>query len=308
MYRILLVDDEQNVLNALRRELDEIYEIEAFNNPLDALQRSQDVLFDLVISDYKMPEMNGIEFLKQFARLQPDTARIILSGQADADVLVNAINETHVYRFINKPWDKFELAAEVSKALEYRRVMLEYRKYSKPDSTGKFRALQANMAEKRYCVLVVDDEPNILSAIVRDLTTRSPFLDWQMIMQQMANPEFQPANGDLRFDVITATSPREVLENAAKMQCDVVIADYFMKDMDGIRFLDEYRKLQPNAARIMLSGHADKNALIDAINRSEIFAFISKPWREYDLMSALTQAITYKNVLLEVERLRKSVR
>ena len=84
MYRILLVDDEQNVLNALKRELKEVYEIETFTNPAEALRRCGEVNFDLVISDYQMPEMNGIEFLKQFGKLQPDASRLILSGQADS--------------------------------------------------------------------------------------------------------------------------------------------------------------------------------------------------------------------------------
>ena len=99
MNRILLVDDEQNVLNALRRELKNDYEIELFSSPVEALARSKEIAFDLVISDYQMPVLNGIQFLKQFGDIQPDAARLILSGQADIDALISAINETHIYRY-----------------------------------------------------------------------------------------------------------------------------------------------------------------------------------------------------------------
>jgi len=54
------------------------------------------VKFDLVVADYKMPEMNGIEFLKKFGELQSDAARLVLSGEADIDALVRTINETHI--------------------------------------------------------------------------------------------------------------------------------------------------------------------------------------------------------------------
>jgi len=78
-----------------------------------------------------------------------------------------------------------------------------------------------------------------------------------------------------------------------------VIVDYLMPEMNGMQFLTEFRKQQPDAVCIMLSGHTDKKILTEAINRLEIFNFISKPWREYELKSAVTQAIIYKNMMLE---------
>ena len=125
MNRILLVDDEQNVLNALRRELKNDYEIELFSSPVEALARSKEIAFDLVISDYQMPVLNGIQFLKQFGDIQPDAARLILSGQADIDALISAINETHIYRFVAKPWNREELQSCIAQALDFRNVILE---------------------------------------------------------------------------------------------------------------------------------------------------------------------------------------
>ena len=90
MYRILIVDDEQNVLNALRRELKDEYFVETFSNPVAALEHCHNVAFDLVIADYQMPEMSGIQFLKQFGKLQPEAMRLVLSGettQKDLEVM-----------------------------------------------------------------------------------------------------------------------------------------------------------------------------------------------------------------------------
>jgi DNA-binding NtrC family response regulator len=134
MYRIMLVDDEENILNALRRLLaarplheagEQKYTVEIFSAPAKALRRAEDVAFDLVVSDYRMPEMDGVAFLKAFRQLQPDAVRIILSGYADLDGLIGAINEAQIYRFIAKPWNDFELKAAVAQALDYRRLQLE---------------------------------------------------------------------------------------------------------------------------------------------------------------------------------------
>ena len=299
MYRILLVDDEQNVLNALRRELQGEYEIEAYTNPAEALQRCHAARFDLVVADYQMPDMDGIQFLKQFGKLQPEAMRLILSGQADAGVLANAINETHIYRFINKPWDQAELAGTLTQALTYRKALLENRRLTEVYRAKRDAQHRVPEPERRYQILVVDDEPNVLNAVVRDLTSRSTFQDLHMVLLHEADPEFPLSHSDFRFDVYTTSSPVQALEYAKQVACDVVIVDYQMPEMSGIQFLEALREKQPDAARIMLSGHTDKQALIEAINHLEIFSFISKPWREYELKSAVTQAITYKNLLLD---------
>jgi DNA-binding NtrC family response regulator len=122
MHRILLVDDEPNILNALRRclasidvgELDgEALKVEAFTSPEQALERSEEQDFDLVISDYRMPGMDGVEFLTAMMDLQPAVPRMICSGYADRDAIITAVNEVQLARFIGKPWVDEELASAV---------------------------------------------------------------------------------------------------------------------------------------------------------------------------------------------------
>ncbi|MBU4408526.1 MAG: response regulator [Proteobacteria bacterium] len=117
---ILCVDDEANVLKSLRRLfLDEDYEIltaESGQEGLVLLGLHQPV--QVVISDYRMPEMDGVAFLKQVHKRLPDTVRIVLSGYADTAAVVAAINEGQIYKFIPKPWNDDELKVTIAKAVE----------------------------------------------------------------------------------------------------------------------------------------------------------------------------------------------
>lgn len=134
MYRLLLVDDEPNILSALTRVLgsrrgggdaEPSYQIESFDKPTAALERASDQAFDLVISDYRMPGMDGVEFLRRLVQLQPSIARLILSGYADLEALIGAINHVQIFRFIGKPWHEVELRQTVAQALQQRELTRE---------------------------------------------------------------------------------------------------------------------------------------------------------------------------------------
>lgn len=118
--RILLVDDERNVLRSLERLfLEEEYEIHTASSGregLDILERSGP--FRLIISDFRMPAMNGVEFLREVCQRWPDTERMILSGFADTAAIVDAINQGQICKFIAKPWNDDDLLGVVREALQ----------------------------------------------------------------------------------------------------------------------------------------------------------------------------------------------
>lgn len=118
--KILCVDDERNVLRALERIfLDDDYEIVLAGSGEEGMKVIEDSgPFQVVISDYRMPVMNGVEFLRAVYERCPDTVRIVLSGYADAGAIVSAINEGHIYKFIPKPWNDDELRVTIQNCLE----------------------------------------------------------------------------------------------------------------------------------------------------------------------------------------------
>jgi two-component system NtrC family sensor kinase len=117
--RILCVDDEPNVLNSLRRLfIDENYTILTAASAQEGLELLAGERVQIVISDYRMPNMNGVEFLSEVRTRWPDTVRIVLSGYADTASIVSAINEGQIYKFVPKPWNDDELKVTVAHAIE----------------------------------------------------------------------------------------------------------------------------------------------------------------------------------------------
>lgn len=122
MFRVLLVDDEPNIISALKRLLSRIapedldgesLDITGFTSPVDALEKAHEKRYDLVICDYRMPCLTGIEFLSRFIRIQPHVSRMILSGCADRSVVIEALNGTQISRFLDKPWGEHQLCQTV---------------------------------------------------------------------------------------------------------------------------------------------------------------------------------------------------
>ena len=116
---ILIVDDDPGVLSALKRTLaDEPYEIFTAASGVDGLEILNKHQIKLIISDEKMPGMPGSEFLTAAKKIFPNSIRIMLTGYADMDAAMKAINSGEIYRFFSKPWDDMELKMSIRRSLE----------------------------------------------------------------------------------------------------------------------------------------------------------------------------------------------
>lgn len=116
---ILLVDDEESILSSLKRLLrKEGYNIFSTTSPDEGLEILRREAVALIISDQRMPEMDGTEFLAKARELQPNAVRVILTGYADINAAIAAINQGQVYRFITKPWDDLDIRATIKQAVD----------------------------------------------------------------------------------------------------------------------------------------------------------------------------------------------
>lgn len=119
-WSVLFVDDEANVLNALRRALrKENYQQYFAQGPEEGLEILNEHSVDVIVSDHLMPAMNGLTFLKRVKELYPGVIRIILTGNADLEMAIEAINDGEVFRFLTKPWNDIELKVTLRNIFEF---------------------------------------------------------------------------------------------------------------------------------------------------------------------------------------------
>jgi CheY-like chemotaxis protein len=127
--RILIVDDEEAILETMTFTFADLYEVVTSTDARRALTLFEEQgPFAAVITDQRMPSMTGVEFLAEAYARHPDTVRIILTGFADSEATIQAINAGHVYAYLNKPWEPVELKQVVKQAVEHNRLTTENRR------------------------------------------------------------------------------------------------------------------------------------------------------------------------------------
>lgn len=123
--RIILVDDEKMVTSAFKTllKVEGYTNVECFNKPQEAVEYLKNNTPDIIVSDFIMPEMNGLEFLTEAKKLHPEVSMIMLTGYADKENAIRAINEIGLYKYIEKPWDNDDLLINVRNGIERSRLL-----------------------------------------------------------------------------------------------------------------------------------------------------------------------------------------
>ena len=139
---VLFVDDELNVLNAYKRALRRQFRFDTACSGREALEMLDNGKgYAVIVSDMRMPEMNGVELLSQFRKRSPDTVRIMLTGNSDQKTAVDAVNEGDIFRFLNKPCSPQALASAIDSALEKHRLITAEKRVLEQTVKGSLNAL-----------------------------------------------------------------------------------------------------------------------------------------------------------------------
>ncbi len=162
---ILIVDDEQMITDSISAYLELTTDLHVFtaNDPVEGLKCVDQYPIDLVISDFLMPEMNGLEFLRRVKEIQQDATLILLTGYADKENAIRAINQIGLYYYIEKPWNNEELVKIIYNGLEKKSLISELRE--------KIEELQISKSEinRLYNLLKVEyenEKENIENVII----------------------------------------------------------------------------------------------------------------------------------------------
>jgi len=140
--KILFVDDDSNILAAHRRQFHKkfnVVTVDSGNKGIDVLKEQEP--FAVVVSDYRMPEMNGVQFLSTVRQIMPDTVRILLTGQADMQASIDAINEGNIFRFLSKPCSPEVLTKTLNAAVEQYRLITAERELLENTLRGSIKVV-----------------------------------------------------------------------------------------------------------------------------------------------------------------------
>jgi two-component system, NtrC family, sensor kinase len=189
--RLLLVDDEENILRSLKRVLRRgDWHVETAPDAETALAMFSQFQPEVVLSDFRMPGLNGVEFLAKVKQLSPRTQRIMLTGQADQQAIEEAINRSEVFRFISKPWNDAQLVLTVKSAFEQHALSSENERlfHLTQAQNQELRLLNADLEER------VAQRTVMLSKAKREWELTFDTIDYPVLVVQLGDLSVRRGN------------------------------------------------------------------------------------------------------------------
>lgn len=207
-FRILVLDDDKLVTSSLKSllSLEGLSGAVFFNAPLEALEYLKKNPCEVIISDFIMDKMNGLEFLSEAQKLYPDSSRILLTGYADKNSAVKAINETGLYKYIEKPWDNDELIISIKNAGEKALLSQQLKETNKKLKEYNTQ-LEELVKEKTADVLETNEK---LSAVINCCADSIVLISDKGVIQE-ANPAAEKLFG-MTGGILTAKNISALLE------------------------------------------------------------------------------------------------
>ncbi|HEX9396276.1 MAG TPA: response regulator [Burkholderiales bacterium] len=249
---VLFVDDEERVLNALTSLFTDTYDIETATSGAAALERLREKRFLVIVSDQRMPEMTGVEFLRQARALAPNSVRLLLTGYSDLAAIVGSVNDSEVFRFVSKPWQQEELQATLAEAVSVA-IALE-----------AAEARGTAVPKSAAAVLVAGDAA--LARAARELSKG-------------------------KFEVLEAAGSVDALEILAREEVGAMVCDLDTGSEDPAALLRVLKEHSPQTQLVVASAVTDSEQIIGLINEARIHRFLAKPVNLTLLAQALGSAL-----------------
>lgn len=247
--RVLCVDDEHSVLRSLHWLLQDRFDVSSATDACQGLELVGNSDFDVVISDQRMPGMTGTEFLKRIKEASPNTMRLLLTGYSEYADVLRSVNESEVFRFINKPWNNQHLIDTVAYAATVAREVPLPRP-SNPTTTSEID-MDGPRGRRTEAVLLMDEDPVIehqLRAILGD----------EMLL-------------------LWARNPSETIRLLHRHKVAVIVADTRAGYGSTLDLIRAVKRSSPNIVPMIYTTEGDGSNIGRLINEGQIFRFIAKP-------------------------------
>lgn len=265
---LLLIDDEERILRSLRMLFMTNYNVRMTTDPHEAIRILREETVHVIISDQRMPVMQGSALLAIAREASPATMRILLTGYSDLEASIASVNEGEVFRYLMKPWAADEVRQVVAEATAIAEASFAVQSHA-PADAGK--------VEKKPRVLIMDNDEAISKTVCEIL-------------------------GD-RCEVIWANTAQHAMEELARQDISVVVSDLMLGDTNVGYILKTIKQLNPQTQCIVVTSFNDTSRLIDLINQAQISRYLPKPLnrnslaRNLDSMLARFHALRTQPVL-----------
>lgn len=263
MASVLLIDDEPKILSGLRLLLKPHFRVITTTEPEEVFRVLQSETVEVLVSDQRMPSMAGIEVLRRAKAMSPQTVRVLLTGYADLNAVIDAVNEGEVYRYLQKPWDNHLLVQQIIEASNTSKQLqddpgrsLPHMDVMETESVPPAEVLPPESALGRPLpVLAVYDRDPSTERALRMLTEA----------------------GWLNCEKIWCESIEELCEALVDENVSVLLADFSQEEVNLQRLLRLVKKEAPAVQTLLASRHHDLEAVTKLVNHVRPFRFLTKP-------------------------------
>lgn len=252
---VLFVDDEERILRSLKMLFRGQYNVITTTSGKEALNIARQQKIHVLVSDQRMPEMMGVDLLRQMRELSPATMRLLLTGYSDLNAIIGSINEGEIFRFISKPW----------KIDELKTILAEAAGIAMQTETGVTEEIATDHQEEK--LLIIDSDAETVEQV------------------RLA------VGNEHRIHQVDTLD--EALDYLASQDVAVVISESRLDKTDLTATLKMLRRFNPEIVTIVLTAFNNTAMLVDLINHGQIYRFLPKPIRKGLLDISLKSAIRH---------------
>ncbi|HBD04797.1 MAG TPA: two-component system response regulator, partial [Psychrobacter sp.] len=267
--KIAFIDDEPRILRSLKMHFRQSHDVFTTTDATELMKYVSEHDVQVVISDQRMPDKQGTEVLRDIKEASPNTIRILLTGYADLNAVIDSVNDGEIYRYITKPWQNDELKKIVNKATEIAQQTQDITQNMKQgDESQSFM----NASSKRN-ILVLDDDESI----------------YQEIKNQFKST----------YTVSWASNLEQAAKLLQKKKFGVTITDATLNEENITPIVYALKNIQPDLMVLMLTEFKDAHMVIDLINKGQVYRCLPRP-TNFSIMSiSLDRAFEHHERLVQ---------
>ena len=267
--KIAFIDDEPRILRSLKMHFRQSHDVFVTTDATELMKYVSEHDVQVVISDQRMPDKQGTEVLRDIKEASPNTIRILLTGYADLNAVIDSVNDGEIYRYITKPWQNDELKKIVNKATE---IAQQTQDITQNILQGNESHSFMNASSKRN-ILVLDDDESI----------------YQEIKNQFKST----------YTVSWASNLEQAAKLLQKKKFGVTITDATLNEENITPIVYALKNIQPDLMVLMLTEFKDAHMVIDLINKGQVYRCLPRP-TNFSIMSiSLDRAFEHHEKLVQ---------